>query len=242
MIVDVVLWAGDASGEKVAGKDAAVIDVFRATSVIVEAMKNGAEAVIPVETVREAVDTAERLGRDGILLAGERDTVMIEGFDLDNSPLKFTENAVKGKTIVQTTTNGTRAIRNSRQAASLYIASFLNYSAVCEKLASPGRDIVIVCSGREDEYTAEDGLCAGAMAGQLAEKYGYALTDIAGVMAEIYVSAQDDLRGRLSSTRHYRHILGRGYNDDIEFCLQRDIYGIVPCYHAGGYIHLECNP
>ena len=103
-------------------------------------------------------------------------------------------------------------------------------SAVCKALASSGRNVVLVCAGREDRFTAEDGLCAGAMVDRLVSQYGFAATDIAEVMRDMYVWAWDNLLQRLSTTRHYNFMLTFDYRDDIDFCLQRDIYDIVPRY------------
>lgn len=236
MEADVIIYAGEASAERVGGKDVAVVDVFRATSVMVEALHNGAKAVIPVETVEKALEFSDKYNRADVILGGERDTVLIEGFDKDNSPLAYTRADVEGKTIIFTTTNGTRAVLNSMAAQNIYIGAFLNVSAVCSRLAAGGRDVAIVCSGREDRFTAEDGLCAGAMAGILAWQYGYGLTDMAEVMRDMYDAAKDDLRTRLSTTLHYSDIMGRGYENDIRFCLQRDVYDIVPYYSAKGEI------
>lgn len=236
--VDVILYAGAVTPERVSGKSVSVMDVFRATSVLVEALNNGARAVIPVVSIGDACQLAERFDRDDVLLGGERDTVLIEGFDLDNSPRAYTEAVVKNKTIIQTTTNGTRAIHNSRFAHSVFVASFLNIGAVCKELAAQGKDVVLVCAGREDTYTAEDGLCAGAMVNALVQKYGYHATDIAEVMQRMYVDAQKNLKERLSTTQHYNFILERGYNEDIDFCLQQDIYDIVPRYNKKGEVTL----
>ncbi len=238
MTVDVLLSAGDAVYERVKNKNAAVVDVFRATSVIVEALRNKARAVVPVVGVEDAMSMAGKFAPGEVLLGGERDTVRIEGFDLDNSPRMYTEAAVAGKTIIFTTTNGTRALYNSRGAASVAVASFLNFSAVCAALARDGRDAVIVCAGRNDNFTAEDGLCAGAMVGELVLRYGFEMTDIAEVMQNMYVTAANDLRRRLDSTTHYCDIMARGYDEDIRFCLQRDIYKVVPRYMGNGEIIL----
>ena len=230
MTVDVILAAGDATYDRVMHKSVAVIDVFRATSVIVEALHNGARAIIPVVNVEEAVLMRQKFGEDEALLGGERDTVMIEGFDLDNSPLMYKPETVRGKTIIFTTTNGTRAIQNSRGASSIMVASFLNMSAVCDALARMNRDVALVCSGREDRFTAEDGLCAGAMVGTLVLNYGFEMSDIAEVLQQMYANAASDLRKRLETTTHYKDINARGYDADIRFCLQRDIYDVVPVY------------
>lgn len=238
MTVDVILSAGEVALDRVKNKNVAVVDVFRATSVIVEALNNNAKSVVPVVTVEEALLMRQKFERDGVLLGGERNTVKIDGFDLDNSPLKYTEDVVGGKTIVFTTTNGTRAMNNARGATSVTVGSFLNLSAVCDALAQGGRDVVIICAGRSDRFTAEDGLCAGAMAGILASRYGFAMTDIAEVMQRMYADAAGDLQGRLETTAHYRDISARGYDDDIRFCLRRDIYNIVPIYTEKGEIVL----
>lgn len=234
MTVDVAIAAGAVTPELVRGKAVAVIDVFRATSVIVEALHNGARRVIPVVTVEEARAMKEKFTHERVLLGGERDTVLIPGFDKDNSPRAYDRESVEGATVVFTTTNGTRAIYNSREAHDIFVAAFINMDAACARLAATGKDAVLVCSGREDRFTAEDGLCAGAMAGVLAEKYGYRTTDIAEVMQRMYADARNDLKKRLSTTQHYRDILGRGYIADIDFCLRRDIYDTVPFYTSKG--------
>mgnify|MGYP003623843637 FL=1 len=116
MTVDVILYAGAVTPERVSGCDVAVIDVFRATSVLIEALHNGARAVIPVVTVEEAELMAKKFCRKDVILGGERGTVLIEGFDKDNSPLAYTRADGEGKTIIQTTTHGTRAIQHSPPA------------------------------------------------------------------------------------------------------------------------------
>lgn len=238
MTVDVITSAAEVTYEKVMHKSVAVIDVFRATSVIVEALHNGAKSIVPVVNVEEALLMREKVGNESALLGGERNTVKIDGFDLDNSPSMYREPTIAGKTIIFTTTNGTRAIFNSRGANSILVASFLNMTAVCSALAANNRDVVLVCAGRDDIFTAEDGLCAGAMVNILVSDYGFQTTDIAEVLQHMYANASSDLISRLESTTHYRDISARGYKDDIQFCLQRDIYDIVPKYTEKGEIVL----
>lgn len=238
MTVDVVLYAGAVTPERVVGRSAAVIDVLRATSVIVEALHNGAQAVIPVVTVEEALLMRDKVGCENSILGGEREMVRVDGFDQGNSPRSYTPQIVRGKKLILSTTNGTRAILNSRHARHVYISSMLNMGAVCEALAEAGTDVVLVCSGRKDMFTTEDGLCAGAIAGILTRKYGYENNDIAEVMMRMYDAAKDDLPGRLSTSRHYNDLLEKGFGADIDFCLQRDIYDIAPYYNTKGDIIL----
>ena len=111
MRIDVLLTPAEAGARSLSGRIVAVIDVLRATSTIVAAMANGARAIVPVAEIEDALRLAKTHGRDNVLLCGERRSRKIEGFDLGNSPLEFTSEAVADKLVVMTTTNGTRACR-----------------------------------------------------------------------------------------------------------------------------------
>ena len=243
MTVDIIGAPGEIAPERVAGRNAAVIDVFRATSVMVTAMENGARSIIPLTGVEECFELRRRMQAEGagagILLGGERDKVLIEGFDLDNSPYSYTREAVEGATIIMSTTNGTRAINRSEGAHGLYIASMLNATAVCREMAAAGKDIVLVCSGREDRFTMEDGLCAGFMAYILSNNdMGYALTDIAWVMSQIYSNNKEDLRRPLAAGLHYNDLMSSGFDRDVEYCLRRDVSRAAPRVAINGEIVL----
>src|SRR5690606_19366866 len=147
--IEVAFTPAELAGIDLGDRVVVVLDVLRATSTIVEALANGARAVSPVSTVDEAVRLAEALGREGVLLAGERRSLRIDGFDMGNSPLEFTRERVSGKQIVLTTTNGTVAILASATARRVLIASYLNLGAVAEELVHDGGPASIVCSGRE---------------------------------------------------------------------------------------------
>jgi 2-phosphosulfolactate phosphatase len=156
------------------GGVAVVVDVLRATTVMVHALAAGCEAIIPCAEVEEArAITAE--SSDWMLLAGERGGLPIPGFDLGNSPGDFTPEVCKGKTLVMTTTNGTRAIFACLEADRVYIASFANLRAVSEELAVQflkkhhGQPVHIVCSGTEGFISLEDSLLAGAIVRNLTE-------------------------------------------------------------------------
>jgi 2-phosphosulfolactate phosphatase len=146
---------------ELAGKTVVVIDVLRATTTIIHALAAGAKEVIPLLEVEEARELAAKLpGR--VVLGGERGGKQIEGFDLGNSPREYTPDAVGGKTLVFTTTNGTRAMLRCRQARRILIAGFVNFSAVCRELGDEDQ-IEIVCAGTDGHVTREDTLLAGAI-------------------------------------------------------------------------------
>jgi 2-phosphosulfolactate phosphatase len=151
------------------GGVAVVVDVLRATTVMVHALANGCEAVIPCAEIEEAQAVAADLPAGTAILGGEREGLPIPGFDLGNSPGDYTREVCQRKTLVMTTTNGTRAILASLEAERVYIASFANLKATADELTiqalkkDHGRPIQIVCSGTEGFISLEDSLLAGAL-------------------------------------------------------------------------------
>ncbi len=236
MEVDVIGSAGAVTEERVKGRSVAVIDVFRATSVMVTAFRNGAREIIPMTGIEESFRLRDRLaaehaarGDSGpVLLGGERKTIIIEGFDLDNSPLRYTPEVVRDATIVMSTTNGTRAVNSAQGwAAEIYVAALLNADAVARRLGESGRDVALICSGRNDRFTIEDALCAGMMARYLGEHHGYTLTDIAWWCADVYERYEADLQSALDHCEHYHRIKER-WSEDIAWCLERNVSTVTP--------------
>jgi 2-phosphosulfolactate phosphatase len=151
------------------GGVAVVVDVLRATTVMAHALASGCEAVIPCLEIDDARRVASELPAGTAILGGERGGLPIEGFDLGNSPASYTPEACRGKTLVMTTTNGTRAILASLEAERVYVAAFANLGATAEEVAvqclkaDHGKDVHIVCSGTEGHVSLEDSLLAGAL-------------------------------------------------------------------------------
>jgi 2-phosphosulfolactate phosphatase len=156
------------------GGVAVVVDVLRATTVMVHALAAGCESVIPCAEIEEAQAAAARLPEGSALLAGERQGLPIPGFDMGNSPGEFTPEACQGKTLVITTTNGTRAILACLEAERVYIASFANLRATSDEIAvqflkkDHGLPVHIVCAGTEGFISLEDSLLAGALTSAIA--------------------------------------------------------------------------
>jgi len=137
--------------------------VLRASTTIVTALFHGALSVLPVLHVRDAKEAAAHGGR---LLGGERGGVRIEGFDLGNSPLEYTADRVRGRTVVITTTNGTAALHACRNAREILIGAIVNRTAVADavrRLARDGDHVHLVCAGTDGAVSAEDVLAAGAI-------------------------------------------------------------------------------
>ena len=167
MRLDVLLTPGELVPGEIAGRTVVVLDVLRATTSIVEAMASGARTLFPVATIEEAIGLAKTLGRDEVLLAGERKALPIEGFDLGNSPGEFTAERVGGKFVVMSTTNGTLALMAAASGERVIVGAWTNFQAVVDDLVRTEADPVFLCAGRDRVFGLEDAVCAGQMAAAL---------------------------------------------------------------------------
>ena len=217
-----------------------VFDVLRATSTFVTALHHGAEAVIPVCDIAEAL--ALRQQRPEVLLGGERHGVRISAggieFDLGNSPREYS--GVRGRTIVSTTTNGTRALRACAAAPTVLATSFLNLTATAEfLLQNDSENILLVCAGTGENTALEDVLGAGALCDLMtaASHAVPGLSDSAQITWRTYREAKADLARVISSSENARRLLAiPGLRDDVAFCLQQDLYPLVATMDKGGVI------
>lgn len=200
-----------------------VIDIFRASTSICYGIANGAEAIIPVSEVEECLSYKSA----GFSLAAERNGAVVEGFEFGNSPFSYTEERVKGKTIVLTTTNGTKAIKESVHASKIIVGSFLNLDAVCTWLQEQTEDIVLLCAGWKNQFSLEDTLFAGAVAEKL-NGNGVCLDDGAMAAEDLYKIAKEDLAGYLLKSSHAKRLKNLNIDGDIAFCLQIDIISDIP--------------
>ncbi len=214
---------------------AVVIDVLRATSTIVTALENGAAGIVPVRETDEAILVMKRLGRDRVLLCGERKSRLIEGFDLDNSPGSYARERVSGKTLVLTTTNGTRAlVEAARDGATVYCAALLNRNAIVERLAASEGEARLHCAGSEGTPSFEDLLCAGAIADALLHlDRTIAISDAALVARTIYTANAKRLTTAIAGGTHARALIADGFAGDVAACARLDTSGCVPLYIDG---------
>jgi 2-phosphosulfolactate phosphatase len=212
-----------------------VIDVLRATSTIVTALGNGASGIVPVRETEEAIAVMHRLGRDRSLLCGERDSRAIAGFDLDNSPASYTRERVAHKTLILTTTNGTRAlVEAARGSAVVYCAAMLNRAAIVERLAAGEGNVLLLCAGSEGALSFEDTLCAGAIVDALVHRHQrLPITDAARAAATIYTANAKRLTTAIASGTHAASLVEKGFAADIAACAKLDVSDCVPHYADG---------
>jgi len=205
------------------GKNVVVIDVLRATSTICNALKNGASAVIPVETMEECL----AIEGDDLIRAAERNGQKPEGFEHGNSPLEYTPSLVKGRTIVLTTTNGTRCIKMSVGADQIVAGSFLNLDAIVNFIRNENKDTILFCAGWKDQFNLEDTLFAGAVVDRLKFDFDYH-NDAAFSARQLYVNSEEHLLDVVKFSSHYQRLTKFGVTKDIEFCMTLNQTKIIP--------------
>lgn len=214
---------------ELAGGVVVVIDVLRATTVIVHALAQGARAVVAAASIEEARAVANPWPVEERLLGGERHGVMIEGFDLDNSPWHYGREIVAGKTIIFTTTNGTRALRWAHQAAEILIGAFVNLSAVVDRLRTETRPVHLLCAGTDHRISGEDLLFAGAIADRLSQEFS--MSSETRIFAEFWRLHGSNDAQRLQILRESaggRNLVDLGFDRDIERASQIDLFHVVP--------------
>lgn len=236
MKVDIIISADYISEDKIKGKAALVIDMLRATSVITTAVMNGCRKVIPVLTVERALELAE-LSKEDCILGGERKALKIEGFHCSNSPLEYSKDLVKDKTLIISTTNGTRAIQGCKSADSILIGCLLNAKASAEQLATLEKDIVIVNAGTYGEFSMDDFICSGYIIKCLKDIGEVEMSDLAYTAFHTY-NMHEDITSFIRHARHYNVIKELGFIEDLEYCCQKDITKVVP-YFNGDYITID---
>jgi 2-phosphosulfolactate phosphatase len=236
MKLDVVFTPSGITPSEVQGRTVFVIDILRATTAMCAALYHGAKAMIPVAATEEALRLAQTIGSDDVLLAGEQNCVRIPGFQLGNSPLEMTEPVVRNKTIIVTTTNGTKALLACQGAWGVYPACAANLTLASEKAREAlvrDRDILIVCAGRDGSFSLEDAYCAGrlAVAALGGRKPRRGLNDAALASLDLVRRYGDHWERPLSYSRAGRELIKLGFRADLLDASRLDAYPVLPHFH-----------
>ena len=206
------------------GKIVVVVDILRATSVMVTALAHGAREILPVATLEEA---RSHLKKEGFLCAAERGGDKVEDFPFDNSPFSYMCESVKGSCIVMTTTNGTLAITKSKSAAEVIIGAFLNIEAVANYLKEKNQDVIIHCAGWKGKTNMEDTLFAGALVELLTETH-QSVCDTPLMANTYYRAVSDHMKEAIKNSAHAKRLGKLNIEKDIEFCSTMNLYDVVP--------------
>lgn len=222
------------------GKTCVVIDVLRASTVIVTALSNGAKEVIPVNTVDFAVKVSGDAFRSQTILGGERNTKKVEGFALGNSPLEYTSEVIAGKSIILYTTNGSRSIVKAKFAENLFIASFNNLNAIVNHLIKLNKDVEIICAGTNGGFNLEDAVCAGNIIARLEESENeIELSDSSTASKLLYKNYSKSITKMLKNTDHGKLLIENGFEADIKECAKVDSSDVIPFFLSGIIKKLE---
>lgn len=238
MKIDIIISADDIIESKLENKIAVVIDMFRATSVIVTALNNGCEEVIPFLTIEETLESSEELNREEYILGGERRAVKIDGFDLSNSPLEYTKEVVEDKKVLITTTNGTRTLTKSNSAKRIIIAAMINAKAVADKLLEINEDVVIINAGTNGNFSMDDYICSGYIINEMLKVDNQIeLTDISKTANMIYEN-NSDIISYVKEATHYSVMKSLELDNDIEYCIKKSIFNNIPEYKDGKIVNM----
>lgn len=210
-----------------------IIDVLRATSTIATALYNGAKEIVPVDSVAECIKLGKQME---VITAGERDGQIAEGLQYGNTPFQYTPEFIKGKTLVLTTTNGTRLLHMAlaANAKGIITGSFCNISAVCNYLSKENKNIILACAAWKNRVNIEDTLFAGAVINQIKNNF-QVNCDASQIAETLYLAAKDDLFSfmKQKNASHYNRLMGFGLEKDIRYCLTNDNANVLSIYTNG---------
>lgn len=212
-----------------------IIDVFRATSTIAAALEQGAKEIIPVAQVDECI----RLGASipNAITAGERDGKVAPGLQHGNSPLEYPRSFIEGKTIVLTTTNGTRLLHMCNDAEQRITGSFLNLGAVCDYLLAQQKNVLLACASWKDRYNLEDSLFAGAVYDTIGSHFEMNC-DSTRAAAHLYRQAKNDLYGFIQDSSHFLRLSKFGLQYDMEYCCKINQHNVLVKLEGGSLVRI----
>ena len=235
MRVDVQFIPVPPNPDKLPSRTVVVIDVLRASSVIVHALSQGATEVIPVTTVEEAFDRIKRWPPGTTLLGGERGSRKIEGFDLGNSPREYTAERVRGKRVILTTTNGTKAFQVVSAATEILVGSFFNVTETANRCLQGGRDILLFASGTRGYFSLEDSVFGGMLVDRMLRRAAKSihLSDASRAAHILYQRFEGNLVEAFLLSNHGKDLVELGQGDDLAYCSKIDQTTLVPIFKDG---------
>jgi 2-phosphosulfolactate phosphatase len=210
-----------------------IIDVLRATSTIATALFNGAKCVVPVDNIPRCIELGKAIDS---ITAGERDGQIAEGLQYGNSPFEYSRDFVSGKTLVLTTTNGTKLLQMALEKGASHIVtgSFPNLTAVCDYLVSENQPVILACAAWKDRINLEDTLFAGAVISKIKDHFTVNC-DASQIAETLYNEAKSDLFGFLKQKQasHYHRLINFGLETDLRYCLTPNLANVLPFYENG---------
>ena len=235
MKVEIYFTPQEFTEERLKDQIAVVVDVLRSCTTICAALAAGAKEIIPAESISSAIQLASNLSKDTILLCGEREGKLIEGFHLANSPLEYRPEIVKNKTLVFGSTNGSPAVVKTRLARRTLIGSLVNLSCIVDSLAAASDPIHIICAGKLGQFALEDAVCAGYLLSELRWRGAgkLELSDGATAALILFEKFKNSLDELVAQSRHGRYLAGIGMEADLPVCADVNRIPVLPVYKDG---------
>lgn len=226
--VEVYFLPAETDENTFAGHTAIVVDLLRASTTIITALANGAREVIPAESPERAVSLRDEIGKVAVRLCGERGGEMIPGFDMGNSPREYTRDAIANRILLFASSNGSKAILAASEAEELAVGALINAAAVVQWAAGTQRDCVILCAGKQGEFSGEDAACAGYLVSLLGASGYTPGNDGARAVLAFAKEAQGDWLAFVKATDHGQYLMELGYGADFPVVVDLNRVPVVP--------------
>jgi len=236
MKIDVALLPGELESMSLHGSVVVVVDVLRASTTMITALKNGVREIVPFAAPEQAVSESEKEPRGSYLLCGERGGKKLPGFDLGNSPFEYKREIVSDKRLFFTTTNGTQLFRLAERSVHNVVCGFINIDAVAEKLIQWERDVIIACAGNNLRLSLEDCLCAGMLISrteELSNSMQSDDSDSVSMVMSVYGNYRHDILSAIKAGYHGRYLKSIGFEKDIDFAANLNNVDAVPVMMSG---------
>lgn len=212
-----------------------IIDVFRATSTMATALYNGAAKIIPVDSAELCIEMGKQTGG---ITAGERDGKVIPGLSYGNSPSEYPRSFIENKTLVITTTNGTKLLHMALKqgAKEVITGSFPNLSAVIAFLQKQNAPVILGCSGWKNRFNIEDTLFAGAVIEAIKDQFTIHC-DSSFMANQLYNQHKHNLSEYIKGLTHWHRLAQYGLEADMQYCVTKDIAPSLPIFKNGALIN-----
>ena len=214
-----------------------IIDVFRATSTMATALYNGASKIIPVDSAELCIEMGKQTGG---ITAGERDGKIIPGLSYGNSPSEYPRSFIENKTLVITTTNGTKLLHMALKqgAKEVITGSFPNLTKVVNFLKEQNANVILGCSGWKNRFNIEDTLFAGAVIEEIKDQFTIHC-DSSYMANQLYNMHKNDMPNYIKTLTHWHRLAAYGLEEDMQYCVSKDVAPSLPIFKDGALIDLK---
>ncbi|MBD3170807.1 MAG: 2-phosphosulfolactate phosphatase [candidate division Zixibacteria bacterium] len=240
MDIQTFFSAEAASQRNLEGRNVLVIDVLRATTSMITALTNGAKTIIPVESVVKARAMLSQFPKGTALLCGERGFDRLEGFHLGNSPMEYNRDAVNGKSLVFTSTNGTRGVTAGLKSDTMVMGAFINFPRPADYLVDLKKDLTIICCGTTGYFSLEDAVCGGMFIHYISKNLRtFTTNDASEAAMALFRRYRDRIPMMMETCENGRQLSSMGYHQDVAYCSQIGKTDIVPISKGNELVALE---